>query len=142
MRKRPLSLKVAFSLLSVRALPVPETKIFFTKPLNGPILIFWNLILYTFLCTKSKKITMEHFFLLMPVLVPCEMHSRPRHLVLEIINKLRGNQNISQSQHNLPRYNLNLSYYYWSICRREIKLFLLGLFIYHVGKKIQLTSLL
>ena len=34
----------------------------------------------------------------------CQMHNRPRHLVLEIINKLWGNQNISQSQHNLPRY--------------------------------------
>ena len=39
-----------------------EKNAFFSKPFNGPILIFWNLILCTFLCTKIKKITMEHFF--------------------------------------------------------------------------------
>ena len=39
-----------------------EKNAFFSKPFNGPILIFWNLILYTFLCTKIKKFTIVHFF--------------------------------------------------------------------------------
>ena len=39
-----------------------EKNAFFSKPFNGPILIFWNLILYTFLCTKIKKITIVNFF--------------------------------------------------------------------------------
>ena len=34
----------------------------FSKPFNGRILISWNLILYIFLCTKIKKITMGNFF--------------------------------------------------------------------------------
>ena len=29
---------------------------FFSKPFHGPILIFWNLILYTFLCARSKSL--------------------------------------------------------------------------------------
>ena len=32
-----------------------EKNAFFSKSFHGPILIFWNLILYTFLCTKIKK---------------------------------------------------------------------------------------
>ena len=39
-----------------------EKNAFFSKPFNGPILIFWNLILYTFLCTKIKKFTMDNIF--------------------------------------------------------------------------------
>ena len=39
-----------------------EKNAFFSKPFNGPILIFWNLILYTFLCTKIKKFTIVNFF--------------------------------------------------------------------------------
>ena len=46
-----------------------EKNALFSKPFNGPILIFWNLILYTFLCAKIKKFTMEHFFCLMHVMV-------------------------------------------------------------------------
>ena len=56
--------KVVFSLVEVRKMP------FFSKPFNGPILIFWNLILYTFLCTKIKKITMGNFFSLDACLSP------------------------------------------------------------------------
>ena len=39
-----------------------EKNAFFSKPFNGLILIFWNLILYTFLCTEIKKFTIVHFF--------------------------------------------------------------------------------
>ena len=39
-----------------------EENAFFSKPFNGRILIFWNLILYTFLCTKIKKFTIGNFF--------------------------------------------------------------------------------
>ena len=97
-------MKVAFSSLSVRALPVPgtsarnenlrpllntniplisgkygfrnhfwppesrflmsksEKNAFFSKPFDGLILIFWNLILYTSLCTKIKRFTIVNFF--------------------------------------------------------------------------------
>ena len=34
----------------------------FSKPFHGRILISWNLILYTFLCTKIKKFTIANFF--------------------------------------------------------------------------------
>ena len=44
-----------------------EKNAFLSKPFNGPILIFWNLILYTFLCTKIKKLPWAIFFLLMHV---------------------------------------------------------------------------
>ena len=37
---------------------------FSSKPFHGPILISWNLILYTFLCTKIKKITIVNIFFL------------------------------------------------------------------------------
>ena len=47
-----------------------EKNAFFSKPFNGRILIFWNLILYTFLCTKIKKITMDNFFPLDACLSP------------------------------------------------------------------------
>ena len=43
----------------------------FSKPFHGRILISWNPILGTFLCTKIEKFTMDNFFLLMHVLVPC-----------------------------------------------------------------------
>ena len=48
-----------------------EKNAFFSKPSHGQILISWNPILYTFLCTKIKKFTLGNFFLLMHVLVPC-----------------------------------------------------------------------
>ena len=41
------------------------------------ILISWNLILYTFFCTKIKKFTIVHFFSL-------DACSRPRCKVLDI----------------------------------------------------------
>ena len=44
-----------------------EKNVSFSKPFNGRVLIFWNLILSTFLCTKIKKITTGIFFLLMHV---------------------------------------------------------------------------
>ena len=34
----------------------------FSKPFDGRTLISWNLILYTFLDTKIKKITMDKIF--------------------------------------------------------------------------------
>ena len=50
---------------------------FFSKPFNGPILIFWNLILYTFLCTKIKKITMGNFYSLDACLSPmCDVNNK------------------------------------------------------------------
>ena len=39
-----------------------EKNAFFSKPLQPPILISWNPVLYTFLCTKIKKFTMDNFF--------------------------------------------------------------------------------
>ena len=45
----------------------------FSKSSHGRILISWNSILYTFLCTKTKRFTIVHFFLLMHVLHPCVM---------------------------------------------------------------------
>ena len=33
-----------------------------SKPSHGRILISWNPILYTFLCTKIKKITIDNIF--------------------------------------------------------------------------------
>ena len=56
-----------------------EKNAFFSKPFNGPLLIFWNLILHTFLCTKIKKFTMEHFFSLDACLSPmCPYKFDPR----------------------------------------------------------------
>ena len=51
-----------------------EKNAFFSKPFNGPILIFWNLILYTFLCTKIKKISIGNFFSLDACLNPMWPH--------------------------------------------------------------------
>ena len=121
---RTLSLtSVAFSSLSVRALPVPETKIwdhfsietypyivgnmasettfdhwkvFFSwgkvrkraltqNPLMGG---FWSLGIqfYLHFCArKSKKNTMEHFFLLMYVLPRCEMEVAPRYKLFRLL---------------------------------------------------------
>ena len=52
---------------------------FFSKPFNGPILIFWNLILYTFLCTKIKKFTMGNFFSLDAWLSPMCARQQNQH---------------------------------------------------------------
>ena len=41
---------------------INEKNAFFSKPSHGRILISWNPILYTFLCTKIKKITIDNFF--------------------------------------------------------------------------------
>ena len=47
-----------------------EKNAFFSKPSHGPILISWNLILYTFLWTKIKKITIGNIFSLDACLSP------------------------------------------------------------------------
>ena len=39
-----------------------EKNSIFSKPYNGRILISWNPILYTFLCTKIKRYTMNNIF--------------------------------------------------------------------------------
>ena len=38
-----------------------EKNAFFSKLFQPPILISWNPVLYTFLCTKIKKFTMDNF---------------------------------------------------------------------------------
>ena len=47
-----------------------EKNAFFSKPSQPPILISWNLILNTFLCTKIKKITIDNIFSLDACLGP------------------------------------------------------------------------
>ena len=47
-----------------------EENSIFSKPSNVPIVISWKLILYTFLGTKIKKITIANFFPLMHVQDP------------------------------------------------------------------------
>ena len=62
-----------------------EKNAFFSKPFNGRILISSNLILYTFLCMKIKKFTIGNFFLLMHVLVPCELLRFPGQSILSLV---------------------------------------------------------
>ena len=50
-----------------------EKNSIFSKPSKLPILISWNLILYTFLCTKIKQFTMAIFFLFLHVQDPCDL---------------------------------------------------------------------
>ena len=52
-------------------------KLDFLKTLSTPDFGSWNLILYTFLCTKIKRITIDNIFLLMLVHDPCERSISP-----------------------------------------------------------------